>query len=168
MRASRQFCSQLTTQQQENKKLMDLTQKLQDNASLEHKKRKQQMGHRDKQWKEQSDKETAIWTDMLRQAKHNIETTTNQTINVYESVNDCLQQENKLIKASCDSQAKQHNTMRQQIAKLLAQQSLTSQHTKPHLTDQDLKRNTPTTPTAMSDSPEHVLNKKTTADMVPQ
>jgi hypothetical protein len=51
---------------------------------------------------------------------------------------------------------------------LLAQQSLTSQHTKPHSTDQDLKRDTPTAPAAISDSPECVLNKKTTANMVPQ
>jgi hypothetical protein len=57
---------------------------------------KKQMGSQDKQWKEHSDKETAIWTDMLEQAKHNIETTTNQTIKMYESMNDCLRQENEL------------------------------------------------------------------------
>jgi hypothetical protein len=79
---------QLTTQQQENKKLMDLTQKLKDNAKNRNKKHKQQMGNSDKQWKEHMDKETAAWTDRLKQVKQILETTTNQTIKMHETTND--------------------------------------------------------------------------------
>jgi coenzyme F420-reducing hydrogenase alpha subunit len=82
--------SQLTTQQQENKKLMDLTQKLQERMQKRNRKKQTAMGDQDKQWKDHLDKETATWTDRLGQVKQNLEMTTNQTIKMYKTMNDCL------------------------------------------------------------------------------
>jgi hypothetical protein len=149
--------SQLTTQQQENKKLMGLMQKLQDNASLEQEKHKKTNGQPRQTMEGALGQGNCHMDRHARTGQTQFEMTTNQTIKMYESTNDRLRQENELIKARYNSQAKQQNIMQQQIATLLAQQSLTSQHTKPHSTDQDLKRDTPTTPTAMSGSPERVL-----------
>jgi hypothetical protein len=51
------ICSQVTLQQQENKKLVDLTEKLKDNSKKKSELHQGQMTKRDQKWKENLDSE---------------------------------------------------------------------------------------------------------------
>jgi predicted flavoprotein YhiN len=65
------------------------------------------------------------------------------------------------MKSRVDFQEQQQQCMQQQIVKLLAQPTFpTHQHLQEKPTDYDHKRDTPTTPTAMTDSPERAQSKK--------
>jgi hypothetical protein len=83
-------------------------------------------------------------------------------------MNDWLQFKNEAIKACCDSQAVQQTVMQQQIVELLARQNIGQNQFSPdHLMDYDHKRNTPATPTTMSNSPGQA-SKKATTDIAPK
>jgi hypothetical protein len=112
--------SQLTHQQQENKKLTELTEKLKDESSKAAEHHKQQILERDQQWKTHMDTETAAFSSRMEQERTEYEATTNQTIQTYEAKNDQLRFENEAIKACCDSQAIQQSIMQQQLTELLA------------------------------------------------
>jgi hypothetical protein len=79
-----------------------------------------------------------------------------------------LRYENETIKACCNSQAIQQSVMQQQLTELLPQQSTTSNHPFPDsLMETYNKRDTPATPTTMSNSPGQI-SKKLATDIVPK
>jgi hypothetical protein len=111
--------SQLTHQQQENKKLTELTEKLKDESSKVAERYEQQTLARDQQWKIHMDSETAAFSSRMEQERTEHEATTQQTIQTYEAINERLRCENEAIKACCNSQAIQQSVMQQQLTELL-------------------------------------------------
>jgi hypothetical protein len=90
-----------------------------------------------------------------------METATNQKLKVYKSINERLRRENEKMKSRMDFQEQQQQCMQQQIVKLLARPTFpTHQHSQEKLLNYNHKRDTPTTPTAMTDSPERAQRKK--------
>jgi hypothetical protein len=85
----------------------------------------------------------------------------------YEAINNHLCKENDTMKACVDSQEQQQQQMQQQITELLGQPMPTgNQLLQEHQADNEHKRDTPTTPTAMTDSPVH-NQQKMANNMVP-
>jgi hypothetical protein len=82
------MCSQLTHQQQENKKLTELTIKLKDKSIKAAERYKQQIMERDSQWKAHMDTKTAAFSSHMEQERAEYEATTNQMIQTYEAIND--------------------------------------------------------------------------------
>jgi hypothetical protein len=162
------ICSQLMLQQQQNKKLIDLTEKLKEDSKKESELHHQQMTKRNQKWKEHMDSKTTTFAARVEHERKTLEATTNQKIKSYEAMNDQLQFKNKAIKACCNSQAVQQTVMQQQIAELLACQNIRQNQFSPdHLMDYNHKRNTPATPTTMSNSPGQA-SKKVTTDIAPK
>jgi hypothetical protein len=90
-----------------------------------------------------------------------METATNKKLKVYETMNNCLCQENKKMKSCVDFQEQQQEHMQQQIVRLLTHPMFPAhQHAQEQPSDYDHKRDTPTTPKAMTDSPEQAQRKK--------
>jgi hypothetical protein len=72
----------------------------------------------------------------------------------YEAMNNHLCKENDTMKARVDSQEQQQQQMQQQIMELLGWPMPTgNQLFQEHQADNEHKRDMPTTPTAMTDSP---------------
>jgi hypothetical protein len=158
--------SQLTLQQQQNKKLIDLTEKLKEDSKKESELHHQQMTKRDQKWKEHMDSETTAFAARVEHERKTLEATTNQKIKSYEAMNDRLRFENEAIKACCDSQAV--TVMQQQIMELLACQNIRHHQFSPdHQMDYDHKRSTPASPTTMSNSLGQA-SKKVTTDIAPR
>jgi hypothetical protein len=90
-----------------------------------------------------------------------MESATNQKLKVYETMNDCLCRENEKMKSRVDFQEQQQQHMQQQIIELLARPTFpTSQQVQDNSSDYDHKRDMPTTPTTMTNSPDHAQRKK--------
>jgi hypothetical protein len=65
------------------------------------------------------------------------------------------------MKSQVDFQEQQQQRMQQQIVELLAHPTFpTNQQVQDNSSDYDHKRDTPTTPTTMTDSPDHAQRKK--------
>jgi hypothetical protein len=89
------ICSQLTLLQQQNKKLVDLTEKLKEDSKKESELHHQQMIERNQKWKEHMDSKTTAFAARVEQERLTFEATTNQKIKSYEAMNDRLRFENK-------------------------------------------------------------------------
>jgi hypothetical protein len=79
--------SQLTIQQQENKKLTELTDRLKAESNKEAECHKWQILERDQKWKQHMDTEIAAFSTCMEQERTNSEATTNQTIQTYKAMN---------------------------------------------------------------------------------
>jgi hypothetical protein len=71
-------------------------------------------------WREHVNKETATWSERLANERAQMESTTNQKLKVYETMNDRLRQENEKMKSQVNFQEQQQQRMQQQIVELLA------------------------------------------------
>jgi hypothetical protein len=153
--------SQLTAQQQENTRLIEENKKIKEESQREAESLKDQIEDIGNKWKVHVDTETAVWSERLATERASMETATNQKLKVYESMNELLRRENEKMKSRVDFQEQQQQRMQQQIVELLARPTFpTHQHLQDQTMDYDHKRDTPTTPTTMTDSPERAQRKK--------
>jgi uncharacterized protein YoxC len=136
--------SQLTFQQQENTKLIEQNKKIKEDSQRESDALKGQIKDIGNKWRDHVDKEMATWSERLENERVQMETATNQILKVYETMNDCLCQENEKMKSQVDFQEQQQQRMQQQIVKLLAHPTFpTHQHAQEKPSDYDHKRDTP-------------------------
>jgi hypothetical protein len=153
--------SQLTTKQQENTRLIKQNKKIKDESQQESDLLKIQIKDIGNKRKVHVKKETATWSERLVNKRAQMETATNQKLKVYKSINERLHRENEKMKSCVDFQEQQQQQMQQQIVELLARPMFpTHQHSQEEPLDCDHKRDTPTTPTAMTNSPERAQWKK--------
>jgi hypothetical protein len=84
------ICSQLTTQQQQNTRLIKQNKKIKDESQQESESLKSQIEDIGNKWKIHADEETAVWSEQLVNKRVQMETTTNQKLKVYKSMNEHL------------------------------------------------------------------------------
>jgi hypothetical protein len=149
---------QLAIQQEEYKRFINLNKKIKDDTTKE-------AEEQEAKWRSHVSKESAAWAERFERETELFQTATNQTIQNHEAMNAHLKQENELIKARCDSQERQQKLMQKQIAELNAVQNQNADCNKvlepPMEYDQQRdKRDTPTTPTEMTNSPTSIQKTK--------
>jgi hypothetical protein len=148
--------SQLAIQQEENKRLIETNKTMKEVTAKE------------------AEVRSAAWADKFEREKAILLAATNQTIQTHEAMNAHLKRENDLIKARCNAQESQQQIMQKQIAELTAIQNREADCNHNNISDQQMgydlprdKRDTPTTPTEMTNSPTRIQKTQRT-DIAPQ